>query len=67
MKSCKYVDGKLLSFRVPEYVVQQKTALSLLCGKKKKAGGREGWAEVVALVWMGKRSQKCMIPVENLI
>lgn len=33
-------------------------------GKKNRARGR---AEVVALVWMGKRSQKCMFPVENLI
>jgi len=41
--------------------------LLLVCfvGKKqRRAGGR---AEVVALVWMGKRSQKCMFPVKNLI
>lgn len=65
MKLCKYVGGELLSCRVPKYVVQQKTALNLLCGKKKSRV--EGWAEGVALVWMGKRSQKCMFPVENLI
>lgn len=59
MHLCKYVDRKLLSCRVPEYVVQQKTVFNLLVGG--------GWDEVVALVWMGKHSQKCMFPVENLI
>lgn len=48
-------------------MLYNKKLLSVYFVEKKKSGGREGWAEVVALVWMGKRSQKCMIPVENLI
>lgn len=46
-------------------MLYNKKLLSICFVEKKKQG--EGWAEGVALVLMGKRSQKCMFPVENLI
>lgn len=50
---------KNFNYRVPEYIVQQKTALHLVCEEKRGGGGR--WAEVVALFgWVKKH--KCMFP-----
>lgn len=48
-------------------MLYNKKLLSICFVEKKKKSRVEGWAEGVALVWMGKRSQKCMFPVENLI